>query len=464
MHRPAAFGVLITAALFALSTASVSAADDLDDAPSTKSKRKSKSKKSGGKGLVLKLDRVQVETGAFLKDSAPDTFNYAHADATLNWQPNRQWEFQLGARVDGYLQTGSPDFSRARADYTETYVRWRSEGTRVTLGAQNIAWGRTDEIQPVDRLSRVDLNRFILDSLPNRRRAVPALRLEQFFDTLKIDAVWVPDFQPAELPPFESVWHPIDRVRGRTIGIRDTAPTRFLIQNGTFAEDKSGAGGGGVRITDSAGSFDWGLSLQRARQSLPYYRINPNLRAPLLAGAAPDVALASVSGATFTAVHPLSTVAGAELEFQGGGATWRFEGTYTADTPATTQDLRFLTLAAYDLVAGVEFFPGDKETRATLQVATHQLDTKELLQERKNNYYFTGDIEHPFAQGRWRANLRIVAGINFRDNYLSPRITYRGIDGHEFYVAAHFFSGESQALGGFHRDRDLVTLGWQAKF
>lgn len=452
-------GALITGAVFLLSGPGF-AADDEDVAPKA-SKRTSK---KAAKGLTLKLDKLQVESGAFFSDAAPDSFNYAHAAASLNWQPDRQWEFQLAARVDGYLQTGTPDFSRVRADYGETFVRWRNAGTRLTLGAQNITWGRTDEIQPVDRLSRTDLNRFILDSIPNRRRAVPALRLEQSFDTLKFDAVWVPSLQPAELPPFESVWHPIDRVRGRTIGVQDTAATRFLIQNGTFAEDKHGAGGGGLRVTSSVQGFDWGLSLQRVRQSTPYYRINPDLRAPLLMGATPAVALASVSGPTFTAIHPLSTVAGAELEFQAAGATWRFEGAYTADAPATTQDLRYLTLAAYDAVAGVELFPGDKETRLTLQIATHQLDTKEFLQERKNNYYLTGDIEHPFAQGRWRANLRFVSGINYRDNYLSPRITYLGLDGHEFYLAGHIFSGESQALGGFHRDHDLVTLGWQAKF
>lgn len=464
MYTPTVLGILITSALFTFSTLGFAVDDALDDSPLTKpSKRKAKSK-AAGKGLTFKIDKIQVESGAFVNDAAPDSFSYAHTEARLNWQPNRQWEFQLGARLDGYLQTGTPDFGRLRADYTENFLRWRSEGTRFTLGTQNIAWGRTDEIQPVDRLSRVDLNRYILDSLPNRRRAVPALRLEQFFDSLKVDAVWVPVLQPAELPPFESAWHPVDRVRGRTIGIQDTPASRFLIQNGSFAEDKGGAGGGGVRVTNSVGGIDWGLSLQRARQSTPYYRINPNLRGPLLAGVPPEVALASVSGATFTAVHPLSTVAGAELEFQAIGATWRFEGAYTADVPATTQDLRFLTVAGYDFVAGVEFFPGDKETRATLQIATHQLDTREFLQERKNSYYLTGDLEHPFAQGRWRANLRFVAGINYRDNYLSPRITYLGLDGHEFYLAAHVFSGEDQAFNGFHRDRDLVTLGWQVRY
>ncbi len=463
MHAHLKFAALLTTALFAFSNVSFAASDELDDAPAAKpSKRKGKS--SAAKGVTFKVDKIQAETGAFLDDAAPDSNNYLHAAVSMNWQPNRQWEFQLGARFDGYWQTGTPDFDRMRADYTENFLRWRGEGTRFTLGTQNIAWGRTDEIQPIDRLSRADLNRFILDRLPNRRRAVPALRLEQFFDDLKLDAVWVPSFQAAELPPGESVWHPVDRRRGLAIGVLDTAATRHFIQNGSFAEDKHGAGGGGIRLTRTQGSVDWGLSLQRVRQSTPYYRLNPDLRAPLLAGATPAAALASVTGPTFTAIHPMSTVGGAEFEFQAVGATWRFEGAYTADTPATTQDLRYITPSSLDLVAGMEFYPGDKETRATLQLVGHRLNTKELLVEWKSVYALTGDIEHPFGQGRWKANLRFASGINHRDNYVSPRIAYLGFDAHEIYLAGHFFSGDKQGVGGFHENHDLVTLGWQVKY
>lgn len=463
MHSPSKLAAILTTALFALSNACYAASDEPEDAPAPQaSKRKSKSAKT--KGVTFKIDKIQAETGAFLNDAAPDSNNYLHTAVSMNWQPSRQWEFQLGARFDGYWQTGTPNFDRVRADYTENFLRWRGESTRFTVGTQNISWGRTDEIQPIDRLSRADLNRFILDRLPNRRRAVPALRLEQFFDDLKVDAVWVPSFQAAELPPWESIWHPVDRRRGMALGLLDTANARYFIQNGTFAEDKHGAGGGGIRLTRTQGGLDWGVSLLRVRQSAPYYQINPGLRAQLLSGSSPATALASVSGPTFTAIHPMSTVGGAELEFQGLGATWRFEGAYTADTPATTQDLRYLTPSSHDLVAGMEFYPGDKETRVTLQLASHQLHTKELLSEWKSVYAFTGDIEHPFAQGRWKANLRFVSGINHRDNYLSPRIAYLGFDAHEIYLAAHFFSGDSQGFSGFHRNHDLVTLGWQVKY
>lgn len=440
-------------------------ADTDNEAASAKPKKsKSAARKKDKSKLEFKLDKLRAETGWFLDENAPDSSNYLHGSASLNWQPDRTWEFQLGARLDGYHQTGTPDHSRLRVDYADSYLRWRGEGLRITAGAQTVTWGRTDEFPPSDRLSRVDATRFPLDNLPDRRRAIPALRVEKFFDEIKLDALWVPDFRPAALPAWESAWHPVDRRRGRMLGVAPTADFTYLIQNGSFDEDKSGAGGGGLRVTRTGGSVDWGLSLQRARQSTPYYELNPQLRGTLLAGGGAAAALAAATGPTFTARHPMSTVAAGELEFQGLGATWRLEGAYTYDSPVTTQDLRYLLVPASDLVAGVEFFPGDSETRITLQVANRSMHTSELLIERKNFNVLTGEIDHPFASGRWRANLRVLAGLNHRDNYINPRLIYRGFEPHEIYVGAHFFSGDDRGIGGYHRDHDMVVLGWQAKY
>ena len=71
------------------------------------------------------------------------------------------------------------------ADYGDTYVRYRNGDTRLTLGAQTIIWGRVDEIPLADRVSRVDLTRFALDDLADRRRAQLATRWEQNFRRLQ---------------------------------------------------------------------------------------------------------------------------------------------------------------------------------------------------------------------------------------------------------------------------------------
>ena len=89
MRTPTIISVLLATTVFALSSTGVAAESDLDDGATGKPSKR-KGKKSSNKGVVLKLDKVQVESGTFLNSAAPDTFNYAHVAASLNWQPSRQ--------------------------------------------------------------------------------------------------------------------------------------------------------------------------------------------------------------------------------------------------------------------------------------------------------------------------------------------------------------------------------------
>jgi len=167
--------------------------------------------------------------------------------------------------------------------------------------------------------------------------------------------------------------------------------------------------------------------------------------------------------ATLTAVHPYSWVVGGELETQMAGATWRLEAVWSSDMPVTAPTFAYRTEPASDLVMGVEFFPGDGETRVTLQLAGHKTYADAVL-DRTEFYSLNGELERTFAHGRWRGNLRFFGGLDQRDVYLNPKLTYLGIDRHELFIAAHLFSGAAQTLGGFHQDHDLISVGWQAKF
>ncbi len=429
--------------------ATVAADDLLDDeaaAPKSKAKAKKKSKSKAAKqGVSLKIDTLRAELGGFTENAAPDSDTYLNGAVSMKGQSGAL-EYGLGLRFDGHAQTGTPDYSRGKLDYTENYLRWRSPDMRITLGTQNLLWGRVDEIPPVDRLSRADLSRFVLDRLPDRRRAVPAVRLESFQGDFKIDAAWLPAFDPAVLPDARSVWHPVDTVNGRILGLGTLA----LLPGMSLAlgrEDDHGSGGGGIRVTHTGGSFDYGLSLQRARQSVPYYQV----------ALGPTV--------TLTAVHPYSWVLGGELEAQLAGATWRLEAAWSSDMPVTAPTtFAYRTEPATDVVMGVEFFPGDGETRVTLQLAGHKTHTDAAALDRTEFYSLNGELERTFVQGRWRGNLRFFSGLDQHDVYLNPKLTYLGIDQHEFFVAAHLFSGAEQTLSGFHKDHDMISIGWQAKF
>lgn len=416
--------------------------------PAKKAIKKIKKKlKAAKENVAFKIDSLRTEIGGFSDSAAPDSDVYLNAGASMKGWAGDNWEYGVGLRLDAQAQGGTNDYSRGKFDYAENYLRWRSPEMRITLGTQNLLWGRVDEIPPVDRLSRTDLSHFVLDRLPDRRRAVPAVRVERFQGDFKIDAAWVPFFDPAVLPDAKSIWHPVDTLNARVLGL-GSVPLPFPGMSVALGkENAGGSGGGGVRVTHTGSGIDYGFSLQRARQSVPYYKVSPGI--PVI---------------TLTAVHPFSWVIGGELETQMAGATWRLEAAWSSDMPVTTPTtFAYRTEAASDLVMGVEFFPGDGETRITLQLAGHKTHTDSAL-DRTEYYSLNGEIERTFAQGRWRGNLRFFSGLDQHDVYLNPKLTYLGIDRHELFIAAHLFSGAEQTLGGFHKDHDMISIGWQAKF
>jgi hypothetical protein len=263
--------------------------------------------------------------------------------------------------------------------------------------------------------------------------------MEQFTAGYKIDAVWLPVFDDAVMPDRRSEWSPVDTRNGRLLGFGSVP---FVAGNRVKSASHD-SGGGGVRVTRGGDELDYGFSIQRVRQSQPYYRVAPGV---------------------LQAVHPYSTVVGGEFEAERMGATWRLEAAWSSDVPVTTRGFRFLTKPGFDVVVGTEFFPGDSETRVTLQLGGHRTFADRAVLDRTEFYTFNGEVEHPFALGRWRADLRFVVGLDERDLYLNPKLTYTGIDQHELFVAAHLFSGAEQTLGGYYDRSDAVMVGWQARF
>ena len=393
--------------------------------------------------LKFGIDDLLLEAGALPDAPEADTYSTLRASAYVLWQPSRNWEFRAGARLDGMTQAGgSADHDEMLADYGDTYVRYRNGDTRLTLGAQTIIWGRADEIPLADRVSRADLTRFNLDDLSDRRRAQLAARWEQTFGDTKLDAVWLPLFRGAQLPDVASVWSPINRTTGQVIGI-DPALTGWAT-GASIAEDEHGSGGGALRLTKTGEPFDFGVTLARTRQSLPYYRVD--------------------AGPSLTAIHPYNSFVGADLELVSGGLTWRMELGYTGDVPVTLATTAMDKTHSLDWIGALEFFPGGADTRVNLQLVAHALQTDRNILELKEYYGANGEIETTFGQGRWKAALRFASGFNVQDVYLGPKLSYVGWEPHELYIAGHYFDGEARTLGGFHQDHSLITLGLRTKF
>ena len=392
------------------------------------------------------LDEARAEYGHQTDSNAQaDSTLFGHLAASVNWQPQPQWEFQLAGRVDGFDEDGDNAFSTVRGDYGDSFVRYRGDDIRITVGAQTIIWGRLDELPLSDRVSTADLTRLILDDLEDRRRTNPAVRAEALFGVGKLDLVWLPDFRPAELPDKESIWYPINRDTGRILGIdrADIPPAAVSIASISEGEP-DGDGGFGARYTRTSSIADFGLTLARTRQSIPYFRADGIGR--------------------FQAEYPRSWTYGADAAIDAAGVTWRVEVVYNSDTPVTRPDLSFTTTPSIGWGGGIEMHPGDGDARVNIQlVGTNLIDSPTVI-DRREVYSLNGEIDLPFDRERWRASLDFFIGLDEDDTYLNPEIAFLGWEPHEVYLAVHYFDGSEQSLGGFFEDNASVNLGWRAKF
>lgn len=397
--------------------------------------------------VSFKIDDLWAEYGVLPNSSSEaDKQHYLHGLATARWIASAEWEFQASVRVDGYYQSGGENWDSTKLDYDDSFVRYQDEGLRLTLGAEKVIWGRIDEIPPTDRMSTHDFSRFILDDLSDRRRAAPVIRLESFHGNSKLDVVFLPLFREAELPGEKSVWYPVNKTTGQIIGLASTPAISALIQSSTFVTDTSDSDGGfGIRYSSQKSDLDYAITVQKTRQSLPYFRLN------------------SVTG-VFEAQYPRSWLVGGDLEFEAHGATWRFEGAWLSDTPVTRTDITYTTTHSLSWGGAVEFYPGDGDTRINLQLTGINLINAPNVIDRTEIYSFNGSFEMPFAHDRWRAKGRFYIGLDEYDLYLNPEISFIGWEPHEIYLQAHYFDGDAGTPGGFHQDHSLLTLGWRTKF
>ena len=392
---------------------------------------------------------------------------YVHADAYVEKQLNEHWDIKLSARVDGTYQRGkhSTDYSDTDFDYGDSYIRYRDEAYRITVGAQTIRWGKVDNLGPLDNMATLDLSRGTLFKWGENYRASPAIRLESFLEQGKLDFVYLPEFREAELADKEDVWYPIDFRNGRILGFKSNPLMSTIVQNARVDDDISSDDGFGARYSTTVDSFDLGVTLQYVRLSAPYYHINESIR-QALQSSNPANALSAAANApyTFQEEHPKNWIVGADAAFDWQSATWRMEAGWFSDMPATTSTLEYKTYNGFQWAGSAEFYPGDADTRINLQLSGRHIDEKDKILDLDNVVALSGEVESLFANDRWKLSGRFNVGLSDKDYLLSPEIAFLGWEPFEVYTAYHYLDGAEQTIGGFYQRNNMLMFGLRGKY
>lgn len=436
-------GLVAMLAVGALVAPTAHAADeDEGDAPAAP--RKSA---SPGGGLRWGAESLRIE-GMHLADH-PQVRSTAALRGSwfATMKPSTALELRVGLRTDADLQDGgAARYSDANIGWADTWLRWRGGDARVTAGMQTVLWGRVDAVSLIDRVSRVDLRRFALDELKERRLPQPALRWEQGWGSYTSDLVLLAGFQNALLPDRRSVWHPINREGAQVIGTAAVPALSAFFLGAPLQQADHRSGGAALRLTHAGDGFDHGFTVGRTRQTLPFFQLD-------------------LAGNRVLASQPYVRHIAADAELVTDAYTWRFEIAHSRDLPMTALSGLKLKANSTELAGGVEFFPGGRDTRVNLQLLLREIDTDQTATVELQRYAsVSGEVESSFSQGAWKAALRFASALNLHDVYVSPRLAYVGWEPHEIYLAGHYFKGEQRGFGGFFRNSAALALGLKTRF
>jgi len=339
--------------------------------------------------------------------------------------------------------------THSHAEIRELYITKEIGDAFITLGKQQIVWGKADGIKVLDVVNPQDFREFILDDFEDSRIPLWTANIEIPLGDIDAQFLWIPDQTYHKLPETGAAFALTSPLllptvpAGIPVNILPVAkPNRFL------ADSEAG-----LRLSTFWKGWDLSLNYLYHYDDTPVFfrRINPNATSITIT---PKHTRNHLIGATFSTAIGKLTLRG-EVGY-GIGRTISTNSISDADGVVKTDELSY--------VLGFDWF-GFSDTLISLQlfqtwlpkyrqgVIRERLDTSTSLLVRRN---FSNDTV--IVETLW------IHNANQGDGLIRPKITYALNDHISLWAGADIFYGNQKGLYGQFNKLDRMTSSFEINF
>jgi len=393
--------------------------------------------------LRLTLSAEGEQRRAFIQDG-PLTRSAATCGARLTYddQLHLHGVADLRWRADRILP------ERDRVFLAEGYLGLAAGPAELSLGRQQVRWGRLDSLKPTDVFRRRDL----VDPLADCDEPIWAARLNVYAGAATLEAVWVAEFEPDILSYDErNPWCLFpDSLVVPGLG---TLPAAFEEGRRTAPEDGVSSAEHGLRLDLHAGGWDLGTCAGWVHDRMPTLVVpaESSLTADGRAHIRVDLAYAELM------------VVGVDLARALGPGTLRAEAARTWPAEVLGQEAETpYTRAGAGIDRTFAWLGGERDLTLLLQYAYDEGWTEAGLNG-------IGGYRHLFRHGGL-ARLRVEPGpstrfdvetlldLERRDRFTKVEIDWSHASGFGFRAGLLLVDGAADGLLGRFRDNDEVRL------
>ncbi|MET1077022.1 MAG: hypothetical protein ABWY06_03270 [Pseudomonas sp.] len=343
------------------------------------------------------------------------------------------------ARYDGSNPYGDEarDDYRISADWRHLYWGQYVGDGELTLGWQQVVWGRADELRVLDQINPLDYREGVTALLEDSRIAVPMVRLTQPVGEWELEALWITDFLKNQAP---------------TAGSEFDAPL-FAAPDPQFFQvestpDYDGARGfsSGLSANGRIGALDASFVLLNARQQDPVYAVE---------GVTDDQRI------RLERQFPRYTMGGAGFAFDAGHSiVVRSEIAYFNDWRLTnpTRSEGSDQSPMLKSLLGVDYLWRDWLISAQWQ-EQQILDWQAGMLQDERDHLFTLSAEGTHAQDRLKTRLVFAFSPPAADDALVQGIfTYKPVEWLKLGLEVDLFFGKQDRLFGAYDGRDQLRV------
>ncbi len=331
----------------------------------------------------------------------------------------------------------------------ELYVRTQAGATYMTLGKQQVVWGKADGLKVLDVVNPQDFREFVLDDFDDSRIPLWMLNAEIPIKSATLQVLWIPDLTYHDLPepgsPFEFTSQVPQAPPGANVIRR--APER---PESPFMDSDVG-----LRLSTFWKGWDLTLNYLYFYDDFPalYRDIDLSGSTPMITSR-PAYERAHLIGGTFSNAFGKLTVRG-EVGYTAG----RYFATQNAlDADGVDQSGEF----AY--VIGLDWF-GLSDTVLSFQFFQSVLTdgAPGLLRDDVEN---TVSIlaQRDFLNDALVLSTIWVHNLNDNDGFVRPKVKYELGTGMDLWAGVDVFYGTRRGLFGEFNDASRVLFGFEYSF
>lgn len=390
---------------------------------------------------------------------------------SLSWKPEVRWDIDGEGRVTGigrlrvqaeqgmqlsgfekaaYARLTGPSTigDESELELRELYYSNRVGAWYLTLGKQQVVWGKADGLKVLDVVDPQSYREFILEDFDESRIPLWTVNVERPLGDWTLQLLWLPDLTGHAVPDrnatyaFRSPRLVPQPVPGVTVRLADPVRPDGSIQNGDA----------GLRISGFSGGWDLTLNY--------LYQYDHQAALHQVIGSGPTI--------TVTPRYHRTHVLGGSFSRAFGDWVARGEFGYFSDRyflttrPGASDGLDSSGEISYVLGAD---WSGITDTFISLQFFQSRLSSyRDGISRPEIDTSTTFLMRRHFANETRTAEVLWIANANDGDGVVRPKYSYDLADDIRLWIGADLFYGPRRGLFGQFDDNDRLSIGVELGF